>query len=322
MAPEILRNEEHDEKSDIYSLGLICWQMITNEILPYKEFNRGINIFIEKISEERVRPSIQRVPICFRDLLDRLWHHDPYLRPMAGEIEDLLFDRLVDFEIPFELGRNFWKQKKGKRQVSSDEILYNFGSLMLSQEYKLNELNCLKELLSVDGKISIEQFSRMFKWFGSSPTVIHNALNLCSKDWFHGNITREEGDRLLTFCNNKFLVRMTLSETNPKLPPKDITTHPFSFSFKTNDKVCHKRLLFVPSIQKFKTDNCDCEYDTIFELVEAEALEQNLYPLAGSRYKTILDSNYKRDMGYLHNTSVIRTLEIEDKSRKKDLNYT
>jgi len=112
---------------------------------------------------------------------------------------------------------------------------------------------------------------------------------------------------------------MTLSETNPKLPPKDITTHPFSFSFKTNDKVCHKRLLFVPSIQKFKTDNCDCEYDTIFELVEAEALEQNLYPLAGSRYKTILDSNYKRDMGYLHNTSVIRTLEIEDKSRKKKI---
>jgi len=136
MAPEILRNEEHDEKSDIYSLGLICWQMITNEILPYKEFNRGINIFIEKISEERVRPSIQRVPICFRDLLDRLWHHDPYLRPMAGEIEDLLFDRLVDFEIPFELGRNFWKQKKEK-----DRFLATKSYIILEVSCYLKNIN-------------------------------------------------------------------------------------------------------------------------------------------------------------------------------------
>eukprot|EP01015_Nassula_variabilis_P014344 TRINITY_DN2184_c0_g1_i2.p1 TRINITY_DN2184_c0_g1~~TRINITY_DN2184_c0_g1_i2.p1 ORF type:complete len:132 (+),score=32.47 TRINITY_DN2184_c0_g1_i2:64-459(+) len=38
MAPEILREEEYDEKSDVYSYGMILWEMVKGEI-PYKNYS-------------------------------------------------------------------------------------------------------------------------------------------------------------------------------------------------------------------------------------------------------------------------------------------
>lgn len=38
MAPEIMRGEKYDEFSDIYSYGMILWEMITGET-PYKGYS-------------------------------------------------------------------------------------------------------------------------------------------------------------------------------------------------------------------------------------------------------------------------------------------
>lgn len=38
MAPEILRGEKYDEYSDIYSYGMILWEMVTRET-PFKGFS-------------------------------------------------------------------------------------------------------------------------------------------------------------------------------------------------------------------------------------------------------------------------------------------
>jgi len=35
MAPEILRGEKYEESADVYSFGVIVWEMLTGKI-PYK----------------------------------------------------------------------------------------------------------------------------------------------------------------------------------------------------------------------------------------------------------------------------------------------
>jgi serine/threonine protein kinase len=34
MAPEVMRAEEYDESSDVYSFGMVLWELVTNKI-PY-----------------------------------------------------------------------------------------------------------------------------------------------------------------------------------------------------------------------------------------------------------------------------------------------
>jgi len=49
MAPEILRGEDYDEKSDVYSYGMVLWEIITGEI-PY--FNMNVNEIVLRVGWE------------------------------------------------------------------------------------------------------------------------------------------------------------------------------------------------------------------------------------------------------------------------------
>ena len=40
MAPEVVKNQPYNEKVDIYSFGLIMWQVATG-FTPFKDFNRA-----------------------------------------------------------------------------------------------------------------------------------------------------------------------------------------------------------------------------------------------------------------------------------------
>jgi len=184
--------------------------------------------------------------------------------------------------------------------------------------FTLNQLNCLKALLGTNYKISIEQYSAMFKWFGHPSSVIQNALNFCNKEWFHGSITRDESERLLLASPNKFVVRMTLIETNPKIPPKDIMLHPFTLSFNIKGQIGHKRLLYDPENNKYKTDNRNLLYDSIFDLVVAESKELDIIPLGGSKYKKILDTTeIENDTAYSNGSPYVTRTEMTKKKKKK-----
>ncbi|KAI3512373.1 hypothetical protein L1887_19688 [Cichorium endivia] len=57
MAPEILRNEQADEKSDVYSYGVVLWE-ITTEKIPWDDLNPM------QSSEHRILINIQTQSLC------------------------------------------------------------------------------------------------------------------------------------------------------------------------------------------------------------------------------------------------------------------
>jgi serine/threonine protein kinase len=90
MAPEVVRSEAYTEKVDVYSYGLVLYQLITNK-LPYDGMKK--TTLIEQVIYNNQRPKIkQYIPSPFFNLLTFCWHRDPNERPsFEGIMTELVF---------------------------------------------------------------------------------------------------------------------------------------------------------------------------------------------------------------------------------------
>jgi serine/threonine protein kinase len=77
IAPEFLEGHESDPRSDLYSLGVILYEMTTG-VLPYDD--RGASLLTAPLRSPPIPPS-QRIPAYFADLEDLVLH----LLARAGE---------------------------------------------------------------------------------------------------------------------------------------------------------------------------------------------------------------------------------------------
>ncbi|UMM11737.1 hypothetical protein L5515_000872 [Caenorhabditis briggsae] len=83
MAPEVFRCEEYNQKSDIYSIGIIMWQMIARNH-PY---NRNLSVpgLLYNVATASLRPPELDCNPILSDFYKQCWHDDPVSRPTAAE---------------------------------------------------------------------------------------------------------------------------------------------------------------------------------------------------------------------------------------------
>ncbi|ETV91642.1 TKL protein kinase [Aphanomyces invadans] len=87
MAPEVIQSKKlYTEKIDIYSLGVILWEMIDGKELPYEQLRW--NHEIERAILDGKRPSIapHSCPPRWKVLIHLCWHVEPTERPTIGEL--------------------------------------------------------------------------------------------------------------------------------------------------------------------------------------------------------------------------------------------
>ncbi len=78
MAPEMLAEEEYDEKVDIYSFGVLLYKMSSNKWLPMVEYDRKLCI------QENVKdPELSQ-------LVQDCCATEPYRRPSAAQLVQVL----------------------------------------------------------------------------------------------------------------------------------------------------------------------------------------------------------------------------------------
>lgn len=92
-APEILRKKSFTESSDIYSLGIIYWELASCKI-PYegKEVNT-IREFV--LAGDRLKIP-NGTPKSFRKVIEKCWAQEPTSRPTSTELVQMIEDCIAE----------------------------------------------------------------------------------------------------------------------------------------------------------------------------------------------------------------------------------
>ncbi|CAF2538502.1 unnamed protein product [Rotaria sp. Silwood2] len=96
-APEILRNNRHSnysEKSDVYSMGVLIWEALSNSEIPYSSIAEDDKVKQMKLNNKKLtKPNNWNNKLC--NLMDNCWHNNPKDRPSFEQITQRLLNMKV-----------------------------------------------------------------------------------------------------------------------------------------------------------------------------------------------------------------------------------
>ncbi|RIB09218.1 kinase-like domain-containing protein [Gigaspora rosea] len=117
IAPESLYGRLYTTASDIYSFGMIMWEVLYGKSVSYNQ-DLGSQLQFE-ICHNGLRPTIiNDTPHCYINLMKKCWENEPTNRPSAIKICEILTKWQNDENILSEL-------------TNSDEILENIKSTQI-----------------------------------------------------------------------------------------------------------------------------------------------------------------------------------------------
>ncbi|RIB23706.1 kinase-like domain-containing protein [Gigaspora rosea] len=106
IAPEILRGEHYTKAADIYSFGIIMWEILHGKPVVFErksefQFNLALHICIG------LRPYVfEDIASHYVDLMKECWDKEPEIRPSAEKLYDILIEWQNDKDILFELSEH------------------------------------------------------------------------------------------------------------------------------------------------------------------------------------------------------------------------
>jgi serine/threonine protein kinase len=114
IAPEILRGQNYTKAADIYSLGIIMYEVISG-LPPYHDMSHDKNLAIKICHGLRPRFN-NKVPQLIVNLIKKCLDANPLNRPTVKEVKDILYDWWTGFDND---------QKELQKQIKEVEKINN-----------------------------------------------------------------------------------------------------------------------------------------------------------------------------------------------------
>nr|XP_020187023.1 uncharacterized protein LOC109772735 isoform X2 [Aegilops tauschii subsp. strangulata] len=108
MAPEVLRSEPSNEKSDVYSYGVVLWELVTHKI-PWDTLNPMQIIAAVGFMDRRLEIPSNTDP-HWASIIESCWDSDPQRRPSFQE----LLERLQDLQKQYVVQARTRREAAGK----------------------------------------------------------------------------------------------------------------------------------------------------------------------------------------------------------------
>ncbi|RIB29051.1 kinase-like domain-containing protein [Gigaspora rosea] len=127
IAPEVWEKQQYTEASDIYSFGMIMWEILNGKPVPFEETSKlqsKLQYKIQQICDGLRLPIHENTATCYADLIKKCWNAEPEKRPTAKEICNILAEWQNDETILSELSESDEKLQNIKNEDTGTQI-YN-----------------------------------------------------------------------------------------------------------------------------------------------------------------------------------------------------
>jgi len=257
MSPEVLQGQPLSEKADIYSYGIVLWEMLTGQE-PFDEHD-DYNTFVDAVCDRAERPKLpDDMHPSLKSILEECWAAKAESRPSFESIIDKLNNAMVEATISNDtVAAAMWKKNwHGEIQTTWPKfstVLYKeLGEALVRDRERNINYKCIQKILSEGPQelVTLERFGLFLKWFGplnGKVSIFDRVRNLLQCTFFHGDIGRTECECLLTSMSKRGYYLVRFSNTEPERTPFTIS--------KINKKgaINHQRVYIRPDGKGYYT---------------------------------------------------------------------
>lgn len=137
MAPEVIKNSTFSKASDVWSYGVLLWELLTGET-PYKGIDTlavAYGVAVNKLT----LPIPSTCPRAWADLMERCWESDPHKRPSFDQILESLDQIMYS---------SFTQTPHESFHIMQDDWRQEIEEVLLELRRKEKELRCREEDLN------------------------------------------------------------------------------------------------------------------------------------------------------------------------------
>ncbi|CAG8627798.1 153_t:CDS:2 [Paraglomus brasilianum] len=191
VAPEVLRGSTYTAAADVYSLGMLMWQLASGRP-PFH--NRAHDMQLSIDIRNRIKPKvINGIPECYQEFMERCWNDDPGERPTSSEVYSIVgiwFNQMM-FVPGSEIGKQFWEAEDFRKYHNVSEDMNDdkhpkasYGSRLLSfpeifyDDVEINGTNSEQTRIEEDSKSSSDEHDNETLYTG----VVADEVNTNEKE--------------------------------------------------------------------------------------------------------------------------------------------
>ncbi|MDR1670424.1 MAG: protein kinase [Spiroplasmataceae bacterium] len=90
LAPEVLGGAKHTYQSDIYSLGIVIWEIVAQNTLPFSQFDNNFTVMYNVINDNLRETIPTDTPNDLKEIITKCWEKETNQRIPLVEIENKL----------------------------------------------------------------------------------------------------------------------------------------------------------------------------------------------------------------------------------------